>query len=53
VLDVVYTREPDIQKLEEGILVGREGLASQDLQEVAKVVAAKSQLGPKYGAGQG
>jgi hypothetical protein len=41
-LDVVYAREPDGEDVEKVGFVGGEGLAGEDFEEVAEVVAAKN-----------
>lgn len=39
-LDIVQVRKPDEEGVKEGLFVQWEGLACEDLEEIAKVVAA-------------
>lgn len=39
-LDVVYAREPNVEQVEKVILVRRQILHREDLEQVAEVVAA-------------
>lgn len=52
-LDVVYARKPDGEDVEEVGFVRREGLAGEDLEEVAEVVAAGIVSGRGTGRGAG